>query len=462
MSFPKGFVWGGATASYQIEGAYNEDGKGLSVWDMLCEKENSVWNNQNGKIACDHYHRYKEDVAIMKEIGLQAYRFSISWPRVIPEGLGKVNEKGLDFYDRLIDEVIQKGIEPYVTIFHWDFPYELYCKGGWLNDDSPEWFAEYTKVLIEKFSDRVKNWITLNEPQCFVLLGHREGRHAPGDKLGLKEQAHIAHNALLAHGKAVQVIRAHSKKPCKIGFAPVGDTNIPATNSADDINATRNKMFKMYDTNIWNNSWWMDPIFFGKYPEEGLALLGDKGPKIKDGDMKTISEPIDFLGINNYFALRIKASNEGIPEMVPFDTGHGITSYTSPDHDSPKQEWYLTPDSLYWGPKFFYERYKKPIIITENGYAGRDWVFVDGKVHDTSRIDFLTRYISELHKAINEGADIRGYFQWSVFDNFEWDSGYMHRFGLVHVDFKTQTRIIKDSGLWYKKLIESNGDIILG
>ncbi len=461
MSFPKDFIWGCATSSYQIEGAFNEDGKSLSVWDIFCRKENAIWNNQNANKACDHYHRYKEDVYSMKELGLKAYRFSISWPRVIPEGIGKVNTKGLDFYNKLVDELLKNGIEPFITLFHWDYPYELYCRGGWLNNDSPEWFIEYTKVIIDKLSDRVKNWITFNEPQCFVILGHRDGRHAPGDKLGIRELARIGHNVLLSHGKAVQTIRNISKQPCKIGFAPVGETCIPASDNPDDLNATRNNMFKMYDTNLWNNSWWMDPVFFGKYPEEGLNLLEENQPLIKGGDMEIINQPIDFLGLNIYFATKIKASNNDIPEIVPFEDGHGITSYTSGDHGLKKYEWYFTPEALFWGPKFFYERYKKPIIITENGYSGRDWIFIDGKVHDTYRIDYLTCYLQQLYKAYKNGVDIRGYFQWSLIDNFEWDSGYMHRFGLVYVDYKTQNRIIKDSGYWYKKLIETNGEIIL-
>ncbi|MBC7872247.1 MAG: family 1 glycosylhydrolase, partial [Chitinophagaceae bacterium] len=227
--FPENFVWGAAAASYQIEGAAFEDGRGLSVWDMMCRKENAIWNGHTGDVACDHYHRYKEDVALMQSLGLQGYRLSISWSRVLPEGVGRINEAGLNFYDRLIDELLRANVTPYVTLFHWDFPYALYSRGGWLNPDSPDWFAEYTQIIVDKLSDRVTYWMTLNEPQCFIGLGHRDGIHAPGDKLGWAQVLQAGHHALLAHGKSVQTIRAHAKTPPFVGFAPVGVVSIPAT-----------------------------------------------------------------------------------------------------------------------------------------------------------------------------------------------------------------------------------------
>ncbi len=452
MSFPKDFIWGGATASYQIEGAYNQDGKGLSVWDMMCRKENAIWNNQNGDITCDHYNRYKEDVSLMKKIGLKAYRFSISWPRVIPAGTGKVNVAGLDFYSCLVDELLKNDIEPFITLFHWDYPYELYCNGGWLNNDSPDWFAEYTKIIVDKLSDKVKNWITINEPQCFVLLGHKDGLHAPGDKLGLSQLTRISHNVLLSHGKAVQVIRNNTKQPCKIGFAPVGNAFFPVTETSENIEAVKKAMFNMQGTDLWCNSWWMDPVFLGKYPEDALDNLGDCSPVIKSGDMEIINQNIDFLGINSYFANSVKADKDGNHVIVKLKDGHGMTGYDD--------EFTLTPETLYWGPKFFYERYKKPIIITENGMSNRDWVSLDGKVHDPQRIDFLMRYLSDLKRNINEGIDIQGYFLWSVLDNFEWGAGFKQRFGLIFVDYQTQERTIKDSGYWYKNTILTNGENI--
>lgn len=458
MSFPERFVWGAAAASYQIEGAAREDGKGVSTWDMFCRKEGAIWQGQSGEIACDHYHRYQEDIGLMKEIGLQAYRLSISWPRVIPEGTGSVNLKGLAFYDRVIDELLAAGICPHVTLFHWDYPYELYCRGGWLNRDSPDWFAEYVGVVVEKLSDRVRYWMTLNEPQCFIGLGHQRGIHAPGDKLGFGQVLRASHNALLAHGKAVQAIRACSKAECQIGFAPVGIINIPATDSADDIEAARQAMFSVTSMtgvhllgfphkNCFNNTWWTDPVFLGRYPEDGLKLFGSDVPPIEDTDMKTISQPLDFFGVNIYTGQTTRAGEDGRPEVLLHPIGSGITAYG----------WPVLPEALYWGPRFFHERYQLPIIVTENGMSNCDWVSLDGKVHDPQRIDFLSRYLMALRRACEHGVDAHGYFQWSLLDNFEWSEGYKQRFGLVYVDYPTQKRILKDSAYWYKEVIASNG-----
>jgi len=451
MSFPKDFVWGVSAASYQIEGAAYEDGRGLSVWDMLCRKPGAVWEGHSGDLACDHYHRYKEDVGLMKSIGVKAYRLSISWPRVIPGGTGTVNAQGLDFYDKLINELLAAGITPYVTLFHWDYPYALYCQGGWLNPCSPDWFAEYTQVIVDKLSDRVRHWMTLNEPQCFIGLGHYEGTHAPGDKLGLTEILRAAHHVLLAHGKSVQVIRARSKTAGQVGYAPVGVTKIPATNSAADVEAARQAMFSIGPDNVtWNNTWWMDPIFLGHYPEDGLTFYGKQVPTLRPGDLETIHQPLDFFGVNIYHGEFIRAGQNGAPEFVPFSVGYDKTAY----------DWSVAPSALYWGPKFFHDRYRLPIIVTENGLSNTDWVALDGKVHDPQRIDFLSRYLLELQRAIKDGVDARGYFQWSILDNFEWAEGYKQRFGLIYVDYSTQKRILKDSAYWYRDLIASNGSLL--
>ena len=447
MSFSKDFVWGAAAASYQIEGAAYEDGKGLSVWDVFCKKEGTIWSGQSGDTACDHYHRYKEDVALMKEISLGAYRLSVSWPRVMPQGTGAVNQKGVGFYDKLIDELLAAGIIPYVTLFHWDYPDELYRRGGWLNLDSSDWFAAYAKVVVEKLGDRVKHWITLNEPQCFIGLAHQNGIHAPGDKLTVAEVLMAGHNALLAHGKAVQAIRAYSKAECRVGLAPVGVVSVPATNRPEDVEAARQATFSLTHKNCWNNTWWTEPVFSGRYPEDGLKLFGSDAPSVGDGDMKTICQPLDFFGVNIYIGLPVRAGKEGQPENVPLPVGYAMTAF----------RWPVTPDALYWGPKFFWERYKLPIFITENGMSNVDWVSLDGKVHDPQRIDFLNRHLLELQKAAGDGVDIGGYFQWSILDNFEWTEGYKERFGLVYVDYPTQKRILKDSAYWYKDVIASNG-----
>ena len=450
MSFSKDFVWGAATAAYQIEGAAFEDNKGLSIWDNSCKIKGFVKDGHTGATACDHYHKYKEDALLMKKLGLNSYRLSISWPRVLPYGIGKINETGLDFYDRLIDELLANGITPYVTLFHWDFPHELFLKGGWLNSDSSNWFAEYTKVIAQRLSDRVNHWITQNEPQCFIGLGHESGIHAPGLRLSNSDILLAAHNCLLAHGKSVQVLRQFSKIPCEIGYAPVGVTSFPDTNSLEDIEAARAHMFNITDPNQWGNTWWMDPVILGRYPKDGLEIMQQWLPKIGAKDMKIINQPLDFLGVNIYNGTRVKMGESSCPEIIEPKLGHSQTL----------NRWSVTPESLYWGPKFFYERYGKPILITENGMSNIDWVSLDGKVHDPQRIDFLHRYLKELKRASEEGVSIKGYFVWSLMDNFEWTEGYNERFGLIHIDYETGDRTIKDSGYWYKTIIDSNGELL--
>ncbi len=448
MKFPDNFTWGVAAAAYQIEGAWNADGKGASVWDVFAHTPGKVWSGHTGDDACDHYNRFKDDVAIMKKLGVKAYRLSISWPRVFPQGTGSLNLKGLSFYNRLVDALLKAGIEPWVTLFHWDYPYELYCRGGWLNRDSADWFAEYAKMVADVLSDRVSHWMTLNEPTCFIGLGHLDGIHAPGDKLGLQQMLRAGHHALLAHGKGVQAIRAASKTPATIGYAPAVVGAIPASDDPADIHAARADMFSVTAKNTWNNTWWMDPVFKGKYPEDGLKLFGAAAPEVRPGDLETIHQPLDFCGANIYNGRVVKAGKDGKPEQVPQPPGAPITAF----------HWPITPACLYWGPKFLADRYKQPVYITENGMSNADFIARDGKVHDPQRIDFLCRYLRELGRAIEDGVDVRGYFHWSIMDNFEWAEGYKQRFGLVHVDYATQTRTIKDSGIWYTKVIKTNGE----
>ncbi|WP_269522394.1 GH1 family beta-glucosidase [Coraliomargarita parva] len=446
-SFPKNFVWGAAAAAYQIEGAWNADGKGPSVWDKFTEQADKVWEGNHGRTACDHYNRYTEDVAHMKTIGLHAYRLSVSWPRVLPKGRGAVNQKGLDFYDRLVDKLLEASIAPWVTLFHWDFPYALELKGGWLAEDSPKWFSDYAKVVVDKLSDRVSNWMTLNEPQCFIGLGHGNGTHAPGLPLELEKQLQAGHNALLAHGMASQTIRANAVLKPKIGWAPVGVSHYPVTDSEEDRQAAINGMNAIYPDSTWNNRWWGDPVVFGEYPEAGLEAYGDKAPKVKAGDFEIIKQPLDFYGCNIYSGIPTRMAADGTHEKAEPVPGEAHTHFL----------WKVTPDALYWGSKFLAERYKLPIVITENGLSCHDWVALDGKVHDPQRIDFLNRYLLGLERAIQEGVDVRGYFQWSILDNFEWAEGYKHRFGLIHVDYTSQKRTLKDSAYWYRKVIETNG-----
>lgn len=438
MGFSKDFIWGAATASFQIEGGAEE--RGDTVWDMFCRREGAVAFGQDGKTACDHYNHFKEDIKIMKELGIRAYRFSVSWARIMPDGKGKLNQKGVDFYNNLIDCLIENGITPYMTLFHWDYPTALYRKGGWLNPKSPKWFGEYTKTLMELFSDRVNHFMTLNETLCFIGLGHGTGVHAPGLKLSEEEVLIAGHNALKAHGTAVRMIRKYAKTEPVIGYAPVGEVKIPASDSKEDIDAAYKEMFRAYDPHYWGNAMWVDPVMLGKYDDEIMKAFEKFNIPVTDEDMKLISEPIDFLGVNIY-----------VGSKVP---------YTAPKvgFDQTAINWEMSPEALYWGPKFYYERYKKPVYITENGMSNVDIVSADGKVHDPQRTEFLRRYIKCLKQAADEGVKVGGYFHWSLMDNFEWAEGYQKRFGLVYIDYPTQKRIVKDSALWYKDLIETNGD----
>ena len=443
MGFKKDFAWGAATASYQIEGAYDEDGKGLDIWDVFSHTEGKIADDSSGDIACDHYHRYKDDIAIMADLGLKAYRFSVSWSRIQPDGTGAPNEKGIAFYNDLIDELLKYGIEPYMTLYHWDLPYALHLKGGWLNDESPLWFAEYARIIKERFGDRVTHFMTFNEPQVFVGCGCFEGSHAPGYKLAKPELLRIGHNVLKAHGMAVKELR--KGKECKIGFAAASCPSIPVSDSAEDIDAARESYFVSdHPAFAFSDAYWADPMVKGKYPEWVTSCKERGVPTITDEDMALISQPIDFIGLNIYNGKYISAAKGGEGNAQ----GHARTL----------MGWPVTPAALYWGPKFYHERYGLPIIITENGMSCHDEVSLDGKVHDPNRIDYLTRYLRELKRAAEDGTEIDGYFQWSLMDNYEWAFGYLQRFGMIYVDYATQERIIKDSGHWYKSVIASHGE----
>ena len=454
MSFRKDFVWGAATASYQVEGAAYEDGKGLNIWDVFCKEDGHVYEHHTGDVACDQYHRYKEDVAIMKELGLKAYRFSVNWARILPEGIGKVNEKGLAYYDNLVNCLIENGIEPYMTLYHWDLPYALHQKGGWLNPQSPEWFYEYAKLMAAHFSDRVSHFFTFNEPQCTVGLGYVTGEHAPGLKVGPYDYFSIWHNVLKAHGRGVQAIREAAVRPVEIGMAPCGALYYPATDSKEDIEAARKANFSLPEADIravsWDVAFCADPVFLGQYPEDIMKSFGQYFSKNAEKDLELISQPLDFYGQNMYNAVPVRADENGNPVRVDRYPGFPKTAI----------QWPVTPEVLYWAPKFLYERYQKPFYVTENGMSSHDWVSLDGKVHDASRVDFMHRYLREFKKAAADGVDLRGYFAWSLMDNFEWAYGYSERFGMVYVDYQTQKRTVKDSGLFYKNVIASNGEIL--
>ena len=447
MSFSKDFLWGASSAAYQIEGAWNEDGKGLSIWDVLSEKSGIMAHGESGKTASDHYHHWQEDVAMMKEIGLKSYRFSISWSRILPEGCGEVNEKGIKFYSDLVDELIKAGITPLVTLYHWDLPYSLYEKGGWKNPDIVRWFSDYVKVVVEALSDRVEYWITINEPQMFVGLGYLIGAHAPFEKNDPGQLIAVSHNVLKAHGAAVQTIRQYAKRIPKIGMAPTGDVYLPRDLSPESIEAAREKSFGFNPYAFtMENAWWADPVFLGHYPQKAYELYPEEMKIVTEEDLKLISQPLDFYGFNAYNGTTTYQADQS-----------GYTEYGY--QGSPKTEcgWDVTPEVLYWSPKFLYERYKTPLLITENGMAGMDWVSLDGKVHDMQRIDFLHRYLLELKRAVEDGIPVLGYSCWSIMDNLEWNRGYDMRFGLIYVDYRTQKRTIKDSAYWYGNVIASNG-----
>ncbi len=447
MGFHKDFLWGAASAAHQVEGAFNEDGKGLGIWDYFEDQPGHITYGENAKVACDHYHRYKEDVALMHKIGLKSYRFSISWPRVLPEGIGAVNEKGLKFYSDLVDELLKAGIEPLVTLYHWNLPMALYEKGGWKNPESPKWFEEYVKVVAECLGNRVKYWMTFNEFQMFAGLGLSVGAMAPFETNDLKAMLEISANIFRAHGKAVSVLRRCTKQQAMIGMAPTGNVWLPESEDAGAVEEARAKSFVVSkEMFLFGNAWWSDPIYLGHYPEGATEVFGDLLPELSDEEWKEISQPLDFYGFNAY---------EGTVEYPLSEDKYNTYAYQG----SPKTStgWSVTPKVLYYAPKFLYERYHKPILVTENGMAGMDWVALDGRVHDYHRIDFLKRYLRELERAVDEGIPVIGYQTWSIMDNYEWCHGYDMRFGLIYIDYQTQERTLKDSAYWYSEVIATNG-----
>ncbi|HSV13523.1 MAG TPA: family 1 glycosylhydrolase, partial [Tepidisphaeraceae bacterium] len=357
-----------------------------------------------------------------------------------------------EFYDRLVDALLEAGITPYLTLFHWDYPYELYCRGGWLNAESPIWFEQYAQVLAKRLGDRVRHWITLNEPQCFLALGHREGVQAPGLRLAWMDVLRALHHSLLAHGRAVSALREHCALKPEIGWAPVGEVKFPLSNDSAEVDAARARTMSAGERNLWNNTLFSDPACLGHYPEDALRTWGKDFPKFTQGDLRVIHQTIDFYGLNIYRGQPVRRGEDGRAIDVEPAPGCATNAY----------QWRVEPASLYWGPRFLNERYKLPIHITENGFAGLDWVAMDGAVHDPQRVDFTRRYLRELSRAIDEGIDVRGYFHWSLLDNFEWADGYRQRFGLVHVDYQTQRRTPKDSAYWYSSLIKNNGQEIAG
>ena len=434
MGFSKDFLWGAASASAQVEGAWNEDGKTASIWDVATDKQ--VKNGETCHVACDHYHRYKEDVALMKELGLKSYRFSVSWPRVMPEK-GKVNPKGIQFYVNLVKELRAAGIEPMCTVFHWDLPVWVQDEGGWKNPKIVELFAEYTKVVVEALSEYVTYWMTINEPQCFIMMGNVGGAHAPfrRDFLAMKK---LVRNTLLAHGTAVKVIRKYAKTPAKIGVAMAASCYVPNAETKEGIEKAKYYTFE-HTAGVVNNAIWSDPIFLKEAPNR---IRG----KLSKADLELIGQPLDFVGVNVYQPI-----NHNLP---------GKENQPAPDAKRTMLNWIIDGRCLYWVIRFFHERYKLPVMVTENGMANPDKVGPDGKVHDPERIEFTHEYLAGVKRAVDENIPVLGYQHWSIMDNFEWAEGYGPRFGLIHVDYQTQKRTIKDSGYDYAEIIRTNGERI--
>jgi beta-glucosidase len=440
--FPQDFVWGAATSAYQIEGAWDEDGKGESIWDRFTHTPYHVVDGDTGDLACDHYHRMPQDVALMGTLGLHTYRFSVSWPRVLPQGRGKANEAGLDFYDRLVDELLSAGIAPIINLFHWDLPQAIQDVGGWENRDSTDWFALYAQVVCERLGDRVERWITVNEPRVAAFLGYGRGVHAPGI-CDYTQAYQAAHHLLLAHGKAVQALRAAD---CRGEIGVVHDLAhfVPASDREEDVEACR----RAYEQDI---AQFLEPVFEKRYPDVLLDWIGSQRPRIADGDMDIIGQPIDFLGINYYKT-----------HKVSFDTGQTplkarSTPVSAPGWGLTEVGWGVNPPGLKAVLLDVMETYDNPrVYVTENGCAFPDAPDKTGFVADWGRVNFLRGHLRAIHEAVEAGADVRGYLVWSLMDNFEWAMGYGPRFGIIRVDYDTLERTPKQSALWYRDVIAQN------
>jgi beta-glucosidase len=440
--FPDGFLWGAATAAYQIEGAWNEDGKGESIWDHFTHRPYTISNGDTGDVACDHYHRMPEDVALMQEMGLKSYRFSVSWPRVLPQGRGQVNQKGLDFYDRLVDRLLAAGIVPNATLNHWDLPQAVQERGGWPVRDTADWFADYARLLFDRLGDRVAFWSTHNEPHVIAYIGYGQGIFAPG-LADYSKAYQTVHHLLLAHGKAVQAFRQGNYRG-KIGIVIYFGNYVPASDSQADRDACQ----RAYDN---MSAIFGDPIFKGRYPERLFEWIGPHAPEIRSGDLELIHQPLDFLGVNHYFTVQVAHEPRGgllkLTERQVTSPGWGYT----------EMGWGINPDGIKAALLDLKDRYDSPkILITENGCAMVDIPDEAGFVADWRRIDYLRSHIRAVHEAIEEGVDVRGYYVWSLMDNFEWAHGYGPRFGLVRVDYATGRRTPKQSTRWYSQVIADN------
>ena len=439
--FPPGFLWGAATASYQIEGSPLADGAGPGIWHRFSHTPGHTSNGDTGDVACDHYRRYREDVALMRELGLKAYRFGIAWTRILPDGTGRVNQAGLDFYSRLLDELHAAGIQPLVTLYHWDLPAALDDRGGWLNRDIAQWFADYASIVFKAFDDRVPMWVTLNEPWVVTDGGYLHGALAPGHRNDF--EAPIAtHNLMRAHGAALAAYRATGKR--RIGTVVNLEPKYPASNDPEDIAATNR-------ADAYMNRQYLDPIFRGSYPPELAEMFGEAWPEFPSADFDAIRQPIDFLGINYY--------KRAVTRNDPQQRIERASHVRQPDAIRTELDWELYPEGLTDTLVWVKERYGDlPLYVTENGACFYDPPAALGEVvEDPLRVHYLRQHIGAVGEAIRRGVDLRGYFVWSLLDNYEWSQGYSKRFGIVHVNYATQQRTIKRSGRYYAGVIESNG-----
>ena len=439
--FPDNFLWGAATSAYQVEGSPLADGAGPSIWHAFSHTPGRILNGDTGDIACDHYQRYREDAQLMRRLGLKAYRFSLSWSRVLPQGRGRVNTKGLDFYQRLVDALLAQGIAPFVTLYHWDLPLALDARGGWLNRDSASWFADYAAVVFRALDDRVQFWATLNEPWVIADKGYLHGVHAPGHS-NLSEASLVSHNLLRAHGLAVQAYRAQGRG--HIGIVINLEPQYPASERPEDLAATAR-------AHAYFNRQYLDPIFFGVYPKVLREIFGEAWPEFSEADLALIAQPIDFLGINYYTRSVIRHDPEARPTRAS-----PLRPSTEGDPTYTELGWEVCPqgliDTLLWVKKHYGNI---PLYLTENGAAFPDPPVTEGRVKDLLRLTYLRDHLLAAHTVIQKGVDLRGYFVWSLLDNFEWNQGYSKRFGIVHVDFATQKRTPKDSAYFYAQVIRT-------
>ena len=440
LIFPPTFHWGAATAAYQIEGAHDEGGRGPSIWDTFSHSPGRTANGDTGDVACDHYHRYAEDVRLMGELGLSAYRFSISWPRIFPEGAGSPNREGLDFYKRLIAALHDAEIEPFVTLYHWDLPQALQDRGGWANRDTVGRFGEYAHTLAVQLGDGVHNWVTHNEPFVAAFLGHLLGTHAPGVR-DPRTALQVSHHLLLSHAEGAEALRAEARAGDEVGIVLNLSPVEPEGDSQADADAAR-----LLDGQL--NRWFLDPLHHGQYPEDLLEFHGDAAPQVQPGDLERIAAPLDFLGVN-YYTRAVVRHDPASPLQAALvqPEGRPLTA----------MGWEVYPEGLYQVLTRVREEYAPPAVyVTENGAAYPD-ALIEGEVSDPQRQRYIHEHLLQAHRAIQDGVPLRGYFAWSLLDNFEWAEGYDKRFGLIHVDYPTQTRTLKQSGRWYADVTREHG-----